>query len=95
MAEAKKTTFELWTNRKHSGATPDTLGNVSIAALEDKQIKTAVEKFDWGKTVTIADITKARKWVAKNQSDGKNFQAQCVDADGFLILTRSKRRASA
>ncbi len=70
---------------------PDRLGNVCLWDLEDKDIETVFENSPAGVLVEIADVTKARKWVAKNVLDGQKFAAKVLDPNGFLDLKHRLR----
>jgi hypothetical protein len=83
----------MWAKRQHrSGVVPDKFGNVSAWDLQDKEIKTAFEKSPGGFSVSIADVVKARKWVAKHQFEGDKFEANCVSAEGYIYLKKRARR---
>lgn len=80
-------------NRKHSGPVPDTLGDVPVWDLQDKQIQSAIKKLPWGMGVKVDDIVKARKWVVANQRAGKKFAGRILDKDGFLhVKSRARCR---
>lgn len=79
-------------SRRHNGPVPDTLGNVPLWDLQDKQIQTAIEKLPWGGGIRIDDIVKSRKWVIANQMAGKKFEEQVLDKDGFLLIKGKSHR---
>jgi hypothetical protein len=83
---------EVWATRKHSGVVPDQFGNVSLWDLQDGEIATAFEKSPGGQTVTIADVCKARKWVAANIRAGEKFAEKVLEKDGFLHVKGNARR---
>lgn len=82
----------LWAKRRHSGPVPDTMGNVPIGDLKDKNIQSAVEKLPWGKGITVDDVVKARKWVVANQNAGKKFAAEILDDGGYLCVGQLPQR---
>jgi hypothetical protein len=81
-AEAEK----IWASRKHRGVVPDEFGNVSQWDLHDGELAVAFEKLPGGNGVTIDEVAKARKWVAKEQFIGEKFAAKVLDESGFLYL---------
>jgi hypothetical protein len=81
-AEAAK----IWASRKHSGIIPDEFGNVSQWDLHDGELAIAFEKLPGGNGVTIDEVAKARKWVAKEQIAGEKFATKVLDENGFLFL---------
>ncbi len=83
----------MWAKRKHHNAVvPDEFGNVSMWDLQDGEIAVAFEKSPGGSRVEIADVVKARKWVAANQLASEQFAEEVLDKDGFLQVKASPRR---
>lgn len=68
------------------GERPDKFGNNSLWHLQDGELATAFEHSAGGEAVTIDDVVKARKWVARNIDASKIFAESVLDKDGWLHI---------
>ena len=69
---------------KGFGVKPDDGGHVWLHDLQDGELATAFEKSPGGGVVSVNDVVKARKWVAKNQIAWKQTEPRLVDKDGYV-----------
>lgn len=88
-----KTNWIEWANRKFSGPIPNTLGQVRILDLQDQEIQKAIAKLSGMKEVTVDEVAKNRRWVAREHQAAKKFSEQVLDKSRFLQLkTKPIRR---
>ncbi|HSY18398.1 MAG TPA: hypothetical protein VK815_08695, partial [Candidatus Acidoferrales bacterium] len=81
---------EIWSRRKHTGAGPDTMGNVAIWNLQDADIVVAFENSPGGFKVTKQQVREARRAVVAAHKASETYAKRVLDKDGWLHIPAVK-----